>query len=52
MSLSNDILGGIVAIAVIGGVYLAYMAVILAFLWAVWNWIILPTLPYVAAAFA
>lgn len=52
MSLSNDILGGVLAVGVVIGIYAIYAAILLAFLWAVWNWIILPTLPYVAAVFA
>lgn len=48
----NDIIGAIAALIFVLGVYAIYFAVILAFLWAVWNWIVLPTLPYVAGLFA
>ena len=52
MSLSNDILGGIVAFLLFVGVYAVYLGILLAFLWAVWNWIVLPTLPYVMGLLA
>lgn len=52
MSLSNDILAGVLAVGVVVGLYAIYAVILLAFLWAVWNWIILPTLPYAATVFA
>ena len=32
------------------GLYAAYLAIIFAFIWAVWNWIIVPTVPYIMGA--
>lgn len=48
----NDILGAIVALVIILVTYAIYFAAIFAFLWAVRNWIVLPTLPYVVGLFA
>jgi hypothetical protein len=52
MSLSGDLAGGFVAVLLVIGIYAVYLGAILAFLWVVWNWIVLPTLPYIAGVFA
>ena len=49
---ASDVLGGLVYIVLGVGIYVAYLGILLAFLWAVWNWIVLPTLPYVVGLFA
>ena len=52
MSELTEVLAGILAIGFVLVVYLVYFGILLAFLWAIWNWIVLPTLPYVAGLFA
>ena len=32
------------------GFYAASMAILFAFIWAVWNWIVVPTVPYIVGA--
>jgi|WetSurMetagenome_2_1015567.scaffolds.fasta_scaffold369170_1 hypothetical protein len=51
MSMGNDIIAGIVAFVFMISIYAIYLGILLAFLWAVWNWVIVPTLPYVAGLF-
>ena len=51
MSELTEALAGILAIGFVLVVYLVYFGILLAFLWAIWNWIVLPTLPYVAGLF-
>ena len=51
MSELTEVLAGILAIGFVLVVYLVYFGILLAFLWAIWNWIVLPTLPYVAGLF-
>ncbi len=46
----SDFGGGPLAALVIVGFYAAYLAIIFAFIWAVWNWIIVPTVPYIMGA--
>ena len=52
MSLSNDILESIVVFILFVGAYVVYLGVLLAFLWVVWNWIVLPSMPYIVGVFA
>ena len=42
--------GGLLAALVMVGFYAAYLAIIFAFIWAVWNWIVVPTVPYILGA--
>jgi hypothetical protein len=46
----SDFGGGLLAAIVMVGFYAAYLAIIFAFIWAVWNWIIVPTVPYIMGA--
>ncbi len=46
----NDIFRAGAALFVVAGIYVVYFAAILAFIWIVWNWIVLPGLPQLMAA--
>ena len=52
MSDHTDVLAGMLALLMCVAIYLVYFGILLAFIWAIWNWIVLPTLPYVAGLFA
>ena len=56
MSELTEVLAGILAIGFVLVVYLVYFgilfSILLVFVWAVWNWIVLPTMPYIAGLFA
>lgn len=45
---STIVLGGLIVIVT----WILYFGFVLAFLWAIWNWIVLPTMPYIAGLFA
>ncbi len=51
MGIGNDIVAGTVAFIFVIGIYAIYLGILLAFLWAVWNCVIVPTLPYMAGLF-
>ena len=51
MSEITEVLAGILAIVFTLAAYLAFFAALFAFIWAVWNWIVLPTMPYIAGLF-
>lgn len=44
----SDIVAGPLAVLLTVGFYVAYLAIVFAFLWAVWNYIVLPSIPYIA----
>lgn len=46
----TDIVVGVLAVLITVGIYVAYLAIIFAFLWAVWNWIVVPSIPMIAGA--
>jgi hypothetical protein len=48
MSVSTEMLAFVLVVVAYG----AMLGVLFAFLWAVWNWIVLPSLPYVVGLFA
>lgn len=47
----SEVIAGILAIMFVLVAYLVYFGILLAFLWAIWNWIVLPTMPYIAGLF-
>ena len=47
----SEVIAGILAIMFVWVAYLVYFGILFAFLWAVWNWIVLPTMPYIAGLF-
>ena len=45
----SDVSEMLIGVALVLITYVFYLSVIFAFLWAVWNWIVLPTVPYLVS---